>query len=195
MRSRRHNMQTAAPAQTPPECLGLRLQSLRCLRDTTQSSLAEALKIGQTALSHLERRGDILLSTLAAYIQALGGHLHIAATFPDGDPVKLRDVGRSSGGAGSSGAQSRSVREIVRNSPLAPQHVTITHSLGCRTMRDGSSYGAAATMACMPTTNPMLRTVLSPAAIQPISAPTPARWTIRRDPTVLGPRHAPRAMQ
>ncbi len=47
------------------------------------------MDIGQTALSHLERRDDLLLSSVIDYVTALGGCLHIAATFPNGDPVKL----------------------------------------------------------------------------------------------------------
>jgi len=41
----------------------------------------------------MERRDDILLSTLQAYIEALGGQLHVSATFPDGEAVSL--VGES----------------------------------------------------------------------------------------------------
>jgi predicted transcriptional regulator len=71
------------------ESLGGRLQALRHLRDVTQLSLAEVLGVGQTALSHAERRNDALLSTLNAYVEALGGQLHVAATFPNGDVVPL----------------------------------------------------------------------------------------------------------
>ena len=69
--------------------LGLRLQNLRQLQNTTQLSLAKQLGIGQTALSHMERRDDILLSTLNAYVEALGGQLHVAATFPKAKAVPL----------------------------------------------------------------------------------------------------------
>ncbi len=77
------------------EKLGLRLQSLRQLQKTTQSSLARELGIGQTALSHLERRDDILLSTLEAYVEALGGQLHVAASFSNAELIPL--IGNSSG--------------------------------------------------------------------------------------------------
>jgi predicted transcriptional regulator len=89
MRSRRHNVEVQQSAFAPSEGLGPRLRDLRCLRDTTQLSLAETMNIGQTALSHLERRDDLLLSSVMDYVAALGGCLHIAATFPNGDPVKL----------------------------------------------------------------------------------------------------------
>jgi predicted transcriptional regulator/transcriptional regulator with XRE-family HTH domain len=69
--------------------LGVRLQHLRTSCGITQLGLAEILGVGQTALSHQERRDDIKLSSLHAYIEALGGTLHIAATFPNVDPVSL----------------------------------------------------------------------------------------------------------
>jgi len=71
------------------DSLGLRLQNVRLLRNTTQSTLARLLGISQTALSHMERRDEILLSTLNAYVQALGGQLHVAATFPDAEAIPL----------------------------------------------------------------------------------------------------------
>jgi predicted transcriptional regulator/DNA-binding XRE family transcriptional regulator len=69
--------------------LGGRLRSLRSARGATQASLAERLGVGQTALSRLERRGDLLLSTVDAYVEALGGRAHVAATFPGVEPVFL----------------------------------------------------------------------------------------------------------
>jgi transcriptional regulator with XRE-family HTH domain len=87
------------------DCLGLRLQNLRSLQNTTQLSLAKQLGIGQTALSHMERRDDILLSTLKAYVEALGDQLHVAATFPDADAVSL--VGDRIGSERMSQARSR----------------------------------------------------------------------------------------
>jgi len=69
--------------------LGIRLQNLRTDRGVTQLELAEILGVGQTALSHQERRDDLKLSSLQAYVKALGGALHILATFPNADPVHL----------------------------------------------------------------------------------------------------------
>jgi len=89
MKQRRTKAKIHTVASNKLDKLGLRLQNLRCLQNTTQLSLAKKLRIGQTALSHMERRDDILLSTLKAYVQALGGQLQIAATFPDGEAVSL----------------------------------------------------------------------------------------------------------
>lgn len=68
------------------------LAQLRQSRHVTQVQLAEHLGITQGNVSRLEGRGDIYLSTLRSYIQALGGHLEIAAVFDDQRvPVRLAD--------------------------------------------------------------------------------------------------------
>jgi transcriptional regulator with XRE-family HTH domain len=66
------------------------LSDLRRERGLTQAELAEALSVSQPAISKLEAassRGgvsgsDMLLSTLAGYIESLGGRLELHATFP-----------------------------------------------------------------------------------------------------------------
>jgi transcriptional regulator with XRE-family HTH domain len=60
---------------------------LRQARQQTQVALAERLDIPQTAVSRLERRTDLLLSTLRSYIEGLGGKLELRAVFPDGEFV------------------------------------------------------------------------------------------------------------
>jgi len=49
----------------------------------TQVQLAETLGISQGNVSRLETRSDVYLSTLRSYVEALGGHLEIAAVFGD----------------------------------------------------------------------------------------------------------------
>lgn len=61
------------------------LQELREARQLTQQQLAEQLKIGQAAVSKLERRADMYVSTLRRFIEAMGGELDIIARFTDGD--------------------------------------------------------------------------------------------------------------
>jgi predicted transcriptional regulator/DNA-binding XRE family transcriptional regulator len=63
--------------------IGIRLRELRQLAGITQAELATRLKIDQTAISRLERRDDIRLSTLRGYIEGLGAQLRIDATFRD----------------------------------------------------------------------------------------------------------------
>jgi transcriptional regulator with XRE-family HTH domain len=58
---------------------------LRVARKQTQVALAERLDVPQNAVSRLERRSDLLLSTLRGYVEGLGGKLELRAIFPDGD--------------------------------------------------------------------------------------------------------------
>lgn len=59
--------------------LGRRLRKIRALLGVTQDELAERLRIGQTALSRLEQRADMLVSSLVRYLEALGVGVHIDA--------------------------------------------------------------------------------------------------------------------
>ena len=63
--------------------VGQRLREIRKLAGLTQEQLAERLNIGQAALSRVEKRRDILVSTLRDYLGALGATLRIDARFDD----------------------------------------------------------------------------------------------------------------
>lgn len=69
------------------------LHELRRRRALSQSVLADELGITQSAVSQLERSPDPQLSTLRAYIQGLGGTLHITAVFDDEDVAYDLTVG------------------------------------------------------------------------------------------------------
>lgn len=74
----------------------LELATLRDLREATQQTqtqLAATLGIGQDAISRLEKRSDMLLSTLQHYVEGMGGRLELIAEFPDRPPVVLRHLG------------------------------------------------------------------------------------------------------
>jgi len=60
---------------------------LRQAREMTQVALAERLDVPQAAISRMERRTDLLLSTLRGYVEGLGGKLELRAVFPDGEFV------------------------------------------------------------------------------------------------------------
>lgn len=64
---------------------GLSLAKLRHARQLSQEALAERLGARQASVSKLERRTDLHLSTLRAYVEALGGTLEITARFPEGE--------------------------------------------------------------------------------------------------------------
>jgi transcriptional regulator with XRE-family HTH domain len=58
------------------------LRQLREARERSQVEMAQKLHIKQAAVSKLERRTDMYLSTLRSYIEAMGGKLEIIASFP-----------------------------------------------------------------------------------------------------------------
>ena len=64
------------------------LHELRQARELSQVKLAQALNVNQAAVSKMEHRTDMYISTLRDYIRAMGGDLDIVARFPDGD-VKI----------------------------------------------------------------------------------------------------------
>jgi transcriptional regulator with XRE-family HTH domain len=68
------------------------LQELRQARKLTQVRMAKALRISQDGVSRLEKRTDLLLSTLRKSVEAMGGSLSLIAEFPDRDPVVLSGI-------------------------------------------------------------------------------------------------------
>ena len=65
------------------------LRDLRRARKQTQVRVAEKLRINQENVSRLEQRSDLLISTLSAYVAAMGGKLSLVVEFPDRPPVAL----------------------------------------------------------------------------------------------------------
>jgi DNA-binding transcriptional regulator YiaG len=61
------------------------LDELRAARALTQEHLSTILDVQQLAISKLERRADMYVSTLRHFIEAMGRQLEIRAVFPDGD--------------------------------------------------------------------------------------------------------------
>ena len=84
--ARRKKIEARAAALIAEE---MSLRDLRQALTLTQERMAETLGIGQDGVSRLEKRSDLLLSTLRAYIEAMGGQLSLIAEFPDREPVTL----------------------------------------------------------------------------------------------------------
>ncbi len=90
------------------------LKDLRQAIERTQAELATSLGVGQDTISRIERRSDMLLSTLRRYVEAMGGKLELVAKFPDRPRTvidhlatpKARTPSRSRGNS-KSGAKSR----------------------------------------------------------------------------------------
>ena len=85
----RERMSTGAQARarekTASMMKDMALHELRSARELTQGALAEQLNLEQPAVSKLERRADMYVSTLRKYIEAMGGQLEIIAHFPEGN--------------------------------------------------------------------------------------------------------------
>lgn len=72
------------------------LFDLRRALDRSQTELAAELGISQSAISQLERAGDVKLSTLRNYLEHLGARLELLAVFEDDDdehvvPIRVGD--------------------------------------------------------------------------------------------------------
>ena len=68
------------------------LQELRKARKQTQVRVARELGINQENVSRLERRSDLLISTLSGYVDALGGKLSLVVEFPGRPPIALTGI-------------------------------------------------------------------------------------------------------
>lgn len=100
---RRRRIETRAEALIAEE---MALRDLRRARRVTQEQVAERLGGRQVYVSRFEKRADIKLSTLRDYVRAIGGDLQLIVTFPDGETVRLKDIGE----AAPSGAAARNAR-------------------------------------------------------------------------------------
>lgn len=61
----------------------IELGQIRREAGVTQAEMAARLGITQGSVSQLERRGDVLLSTLSEYLATLGAEAHITVSIGD----------------------------------------------------------------------------------------------------------------
>ncbi len=57
----------------------------------TQAELAEMLGVSQAQVCKFEKGGDILVSRLRLFVEAMGGELRVQARLEDGEWVTLED--------------------------------------------------------------------------------------------------------
>src|ERR1035437_9732142 len=74
------------------------LCELRHARKLTQVKMARTLGVTQDSISRLEKRSDLLLSTLRKTVEAMGGNLSLVAEFPDRAPVVLSGIAEDAPG-------------------------------------------------------------------------------------------------
>ncbi|KTD83096.1 helix-turn-helix domain-containing protein [Legionella waltersii] len=68
------------------------LRDLRLALEKTQQDLGAILHMKQDGISRLEKRSDMLISTLSKYISAMGGSLKLMAEFPNRAPVEIHGI-------------------------------------------------------------------------------------------------------
>jgi DNA-binding XRE family transcriptional regulator len=71
----------------------LTLQELRKAKALTQVQLAETMGIRQASIAQMEKRSDLMISTVRGYVEAMGGTLKLLVEFPDHAPVSLDGLG------------------------------------------------------------------------------------------------------
>jgi predicted transcriptional regulator/DNA-binding XRE family transcriptional regulator len=70
--------------------VGQSLKALRELAGLTQTDLAKRLNVGRAAISKIENRGDVQISSLKSYVEALGAILRIDAAFDAKSVIRLK---------------------------------------------------------------------------------------------------------
>jgi transcriptional regulator with XRE-family HTH domain len=73
------------------------LATLREARKLTQVQLAKKMRVKQPEVAKIEKRADMLLSTLAGVFRAMGAELKIIASFPEHD-IHIRSLGKPARG-------------------------------------------------------------------------------------------------
>ena len=76
----------------------INLTMLRQALDLTQVQVAKKMRVKQPEVAKIEKRADMLLSTLAATLRAMGAELKIIASFPDHD-IHIQSLGKLKNGA------------------------------------------------------------------------------------------------
>ena len=80
------------------------LGDIRKAMSKTQTEIARELGVGQVAVAQLEKRTDLLLSTLQRYVRAAGAELSLVIHTKQGAEIVLQSLGELAG-KGNAGAK------------------------------------------------------------------------------------------
>ena len=69
------------------------LAEVRKAMSKTQSEVARELGVGQVAVAQMEKRSDLLLSTLQRYVRAAGAELSVVVRTKSGAEIVLQGLG------------------------------------------------------------------------------------------------------
>jgi transcriptional regulator with XRE-family HTH domain len=88
-KARRESIERRA-TKISKEMAAASLQELRRAADKTQGQIAESMGLAQNAISQLERRQDVRLSTLDRYVEAVGGSVMVVVQLGNGERFQLK---------------------------------------------------------------------------------------------------------
>ncbi len=99
-----------------------RLDQVRKAVNKTQNEIAASMGIGQNAVSQLEKRDDLQLSTLYRYVKSMGLHLELAVVGASGQRAVLKKFQpwkAAEAAAAKAAAQPTRTRDGTRKSHVA----------------------------------------------------------------------------
>jgi DNA-binding XRE family transcriptional regulator len=94
------------------------LKDLRRAVERTQDDLAASLGVGQDTVSRIERRSDLLLSTLRRYVEAMGGKLELVAHVPNRPPLVIGQIAEETHGPVKRRLAGKRLRSSGRRAPI-----------------------------------------------------------------------------
>ena len=89
------------------------LGEIRKALSKTQVEIARELGVGQVAVAQLEKRSDLLLSTLQRYVRATGAELSLVVHTKDGNEIVLQSLGD----IGASAKTATKPKKVARSKP------------------------------------------------------------------------------
>ncbi len=89
------------------------LGEIRKALSKTQVEIARELGVGQVAVAQLEKRSDLLLSTLQRYVRATGAELSLVVHTKDGNDIVLQSLGDLGTSARAAPKQKRAAKPLA----------------------------------------------------------------------------------
>lgn len=96
------------------------LGEIRKAMSKTQTDVARALGVGQVAVAQLEKRSDLLLSTLQRYVRATGAELSLVVHTRQGGEIVLEGLGDLGSPGKKAVAKVKSAPRRIHHALLAP---------------------------------------------------------------------------
>ncbi len=95
------------------------LGEIRKAMSKTQTQIARELGVGQVAVAQLEKRSDLLLSTLQRYVRAAGAELSLVVHTKQGAEIVLGNLGELGGRVKVAGQHSTNAKASKKRTALA----------------------------------------------------------------------------